>query len=334
MKFAAIGRTKTLVDSIRRAVAGGHICTLIITTTESPESAITEADFEALAQDIGATFLNTRYINQQATHEIIRASAAQVAISLNWQFLINNETLNLFPQGIINSHVGDLPRYRGNATPNWALIMGETSIPMTLHFMDDGLDTGDILLQRSMPLTAETRVRDIYDFSAHVVPKMFSEVLTALEKGALQPKPQPTDPTLALRCYPRLPQDSFIDWHQSAEEIQRLVQAVSEPFNGAYTYLGTDKLIIWRAYAEKPQTPYLAVAGHVVERRAKGEIAVATGDGFLIVQDVQLGDGQRCKAGDIIKSVRLRLGMNLADEIAALQQRITALESRFQTDDS
>lgn len=334
MKFAAIGRTKILLDSIRQAVAAGHICTLIITTPESPESIISASDFEQLAQDIGATFLNTRHINKQESHDIIRASEAQVAISLNWPFLIKADTLNLFSQGIINSHAGDLPRYRGNATPNWAILMGEKSMPITLHFMGEGLDTGDILLQRSMPIIPETRVQDIYDFSAHVVPEMFSEALTTLEKGALQPKPQPADSTLALRCYPRLPQDSFIDWNQSAEKIQRLIQAVSEPFNGAYTYLGYEKLIIWRAYAEQAQTPYLAVAGHVVERRARGEIAVATGDGFLIVQEVQLGDGQRCEAGDIIKSVRLRLGMNLADEIAALNQRITALESRFQNDDS
>jgi UDP-4-amino-4-deoxy-L-arabinose formyltransferase/UDP-glucuronic acid dehydrogenase (UDP-4-keto-hexauronic acid decarboxylating) len=330
MKFAAIGRTNILLDSIRQAVNAGHTCTLMITTSESAESAIAESDFESLAQEVGAAFLNTRRINADLAQSAIRASAASVAISINWPFLIQTETLALFPQGIINSHAGDLPRYRGNATPNWALLMGESELPITLHFMSAGLDTGAIVLQRRMMIEAATRVQDIYDFSAEVVPQMFTEALTELEAGTLQPVTQSTDPTLALRCYPRLPQDSFIDWTQSAEQIRRLVQAVSEPFNGAYTYLGYDKLIIWRAVVEHPQTPYLAMPGHVVERRTDGGIAVATGDGLLIVQEVQLGNhSARCQAGAIIKSVRTRLGMNPADEIAALQQRIAALEAQI-----
>jgi methionyl-tRNA formyltransferase len=327
VKFAAIGRTGILLESIQQAISNGHTCPLIITSSASPESEVTELDFEQLANEIKAAFLNTRKINSDESHKAIQASGAEVAISLNWAYLINRETLDLFPHGIINSHAGDLPRYRGNATPNWAILMGESNFPITLHFMAEELDAGDILAQRFITITSETHIKDIYDFSAEVVPQMFAEVLDKIENGSLNPRKQSTNPKAALRCYPRLPQDSFIDWTHSAEKIHQLVRAVSEPFNGAYTYFGHEKLIIWRAEVEIPDVPFLAVAGHVIERRNNGDIVVATGDGFLVLKEVELGEnGERRKAGDIIKSVRIRLGMNPSDEIAKLAQRIAALE--------
>jgi hypothetical protein len=81
MNFAAIGRTAILLESIRQAVAAGHVCKLIISASESPESTITAIAFEQLAQDIGAVYLNTQHLNSEATHNVIRASGAQVAIS-------------------------------------------------------------------------------------------------------------------------------------------------------------------------------------------------------------------------------------------------------------
>lgn len=330
MKFAAIGRTRILLDGIQKCIQAGHQCTLIITSVVSDEDAVMATEFEKIADQIDAKFVTTRKINTPDVHQEIINSEADVAISLNWRYIIGQETLDLFSNGIINSHAGDLPRFRGNATPNWAILTGETYLPITLHFMTAELDAGNILLQRRYWITSDTRVKDIYDFSAEVVPKMFAQVLTEIDNGTIQSMSQPEDESIALRCYPRLPQDSFIDWSASAVQIQRLINAVSEPFNGAYTYMGLQKLIIWRSVVEQPTTPYLAVAGHVIERRSNGDIVVATGDdGLLVVQDAELEGQRRGKPNQFIKSVRTRLGMNTSDEIANLHKRLSELEKRI-----
>src|SRR5690606_22857566 len=112
-------------------------------------------------------------INDPARIEQARQCGAQVAISVNWPSLIGPAMRAVFKYGVVNAHAGDLPRYRGNACPNWAILAGEERIHVTLHRMGDGIDDGPILLQRSMPLAPQTYVTDVYRFLGDAIPEMF-----------------------------------------------------------------------------------------------------------------------------------------------------------------
>jgi len=327
MKVAAIGRTEMLYNSILEVKKNGHEIVLIITCHESPEYKKSANDFKLLAKSLGVDFIQTENINSPEVISIIKRNAPDIAISINWRSIIEQEVLDCFQYGIINAHAGDLPRYRGNAVPNWAIISGENEIVLTLHLMVLDLDAGPIVLQQKILITANTLISNVYKFMQKNLPTMFAEAVNRLEKGTIIPQQQSTDPFLALRCYIRTYKDSEIDWEQPGIQLDRLVRAVSEPFWGAYTYIGTEKLVIWRAHYESSLYPFLGTSGQIAERRSGvGEVLVVTGDGFLVLEQVEINDGGRRKATEIIKNTGTRLGMDITGEIVNMTKRLEKLE--------
>lgn len=329
MRVTVLGRTRTLLSCVTRLHEAGYEIPLIGTCQEALEYGVGPRDFEELAMKIGAEFFNDSQINSPNVIKLLKDSQADVAISLNWLTMIGSEAISAFPYGILNAHAGDLPRYRGNACPNWAILQGEKEIVLTIHFMDpEVLDGGPILLKRRFSLNNKTTIGCIYEWSNSTVPEMFLEAIRGLERGNIIPIPQPEDKSQLLRCYPRIVSDSHINWSNSAEMLARLIRASSEPFNGAYTYWNGKKLTIWRAYAADFQCPSLAVPGQVLWRLPdKGEVGIAAGEGVLVLCEVQLEGKQRGKASESLRSNRIRLGMMVEEEVAELKRRITILEN-------
>lgn len=329
MRIAILGRTHLLYDSVRPLIEAGHDIACILTCGEAPEYSRSAVDFENLAAELNVPFLATDRLNDENVISWVRDKRPDIGASINWRTIIGTRFRNLFKHGIINVHLGDLPRYRGNATANWAILNGEKETMLTLHLMSNSLDAGPILLKEPIPITDETYIGDILESAAKLTPTMLIQAVDGLTDGRLTPEPQPDDPRLALRCYPRLPVDSEIDWRTPADQIARLVRGSAEPFGGTYTYLNRDKLTIWRAHAEKPRTPILGIPGQVAEvRRTNGEVAIITGDGFLVATEIELDDGGRNVASDIITSSRTRLGMDMAAEVIRLQTLLKEMNHR------
>jgi methionyl-tRNA formyltransferase len=315
MRVAILGRTHWLLDAARKLHDGGHEVVAVATARPSPEYRATENDFERFASEVGARFSVGRELESAATSE------ADVAISVNWPGLIPPEILEQFPYGVLNGHPGDLPRFRGNAAPNWAIVSGEQQVVATVHRMDTGLDTGPILVQRAFALDDSTYIADVYAFLDVALPELFAEAVDGLAAGTLVPRAQPTDPEAALRGYPRLPRDGELDWSRPAVDLARLVRACAEPFAGAYSWLGTDRVTVWRARSQPLPEPALGTPGQVASVRCDvGEVAVLTGDGLLVLEDIELG-GRRAPAPELLPSSRLRLGVDTALLLERLAQR-------------
>lgn len=331
MKIAALGRTGILYNSIWAVSEAGYDLCSIITAEAAPEYERTAEDFRRLAGELDVEFKQIDNINAPENALYVQQLEADIAISINWPTLIGSDVRNAFTHGVVNCHAGDLPQYRGNAATNWAIINDEDEIVVTLHYMDDDLDSGEILYQRPMPINKSTRIADVYDFMCEEVPEMYVQVLEKVESGEITPRAQPEDPNAALRCYPRIPEDSRIKWSESAESLDRLVRASSEPLPGAYTFHGTEKLVVWRAHAEASPMPYLGTPGQVAERRpSDGEVAVITGDGFLVLEELETEELGRVEACEAIRSHRDRLGMHTPEEITALVDRVERLERRLE----
>jgi methionyl-tRNA formyltransferase len=308
MRIAAIGRTEILYNTILKIHNSSHTLDVIVTCGAEDFYTKDEDDFRELAAKQNIDFIETTSLNTDSALKSLEGRDLDVAVSVNWKTLIRPPVFNTFEHGILNYHAGDLPRYRGNATMNWAIIEGEDEVVHTVHRMDEGLDTGLIFLQRPTPLDEETYIRDIYEDARQIVPEMFLQVADGIEAGSVSPRPQPDDPAEALRCYPRKPEDSEIDWDEPAEQIHRVVRASAEPLFGAYTHFKGEKMRVWRSHVESPPTPFLGTPGQVAERRPDhGEVAVLTLDEFLVLEEVETETHGRQQATDIITSNRDRL---------------------------
>lgn len=308
MNVAIIGRSSILYECAKLILEHGHNIPLIVTSKEAPEYAITSKDFELLATKINAKFIYTPKINEkEILDSIARLGKIDLAVSINYSGIISQEVIDHFELGILNAHGGDLPRYRGNACQAWALINKEEKIAICIHKMIGGeLDSGPILSRKYLAVNSDTRIGQIYDWMESETPELVIEAINALARNRdFVLEWQSTDPKHALRCYPRNPSDGKIDWKKTNDEVLRLINASSEPFAGAFTYLDNRKIIIWRAKIVHDDEQYLAVPGQVAKILPGGEAIVITGDRKILIQEIEC-DGKRAAPGNFIKSIRKR----------------------------
>lgn len=336
MKFIAIGRTEILLESATNLIQNGHDMQLMITCpSEQYQYSKNEKDFLDYCADKDLECIVTNDINSEEIIQKIKLLNPDIGISYNWKTLIKRETIDIFPLGILNSHSGDIPRYKGNAVRNWAIVSGEEYMGLTIHQMSEKLDDGPIVIKKNCKINEATSIKNLYDFVSENTPKLFLDAVNGLEKGTLTPVAPSDNLEDHLRCFPRLPIDSEIDWNLPAKKIEQLIRASSEPFSGAYTFLDYNKLIIWEATVFKPEYNYLATPGQVVERRiSKGEVLVSTGSDFLVIKKVSINGGKKItKPTEIIKSIRTRLGL-ITTSIYDLNLRIEKIENRLKNENN
>lgn len=300
----AIGRSRYLYDGIKHLVSKGYICKAIVTEEAYEEYDIKQRDFELLAGQINSRIFVSKSLDLQELIQIIQDNHIRAAISVNWKYTIKKTFLDLFECGILNFHLGNLPDYKGNATVNWTIINGENKIYGNVHKMDPVLDAGDVIARKAIPITEHTYIGDILKQAAIDVPYLYEE---ALQKVLKQPDAFEIKGSVqGLRCYPRLPEDSQVNWNESAENISRLVRASSEPYSGAYSYLNGEQITIWKAAVLHYPEKYLAIPGHVVGvQKDSKAVHVACGKGMLELLEIGY-QGKKMAPAELIKSIRVR----------------------------
>jgi methionyl-tRNA formyltransferase len=218
----------------------------------------------------------------------------------------------------VNVHYAPLPRYRGRATVNWAIINGESSCAISIHSLVPRLDAGGILFQQFVPIGPSDTVTDLYE-RLNAIQR--GELASAVARRLKGDDGQPQDESDATYTCTRLPDDGEIDWSATTEAADRLVRALTDPFPGAFTWLGLRRLVIRRAEPLCEPRYEGRVPGRVVRiDRSGGAIDVLTGDGVLRLHEVALDDGEEPqRAADVITSVRQTLGLSAARLVAALE---------------
>lgn len=306
MKIAIIGRTAWLYDTMVLLSEIGHDIKVIVTARAVPEYKKTEKDFEEFASKHSIPFYVSNKLDSQDI--MSRLEGLDVGISVNWVSMVQDKHINQFRLGVLNAHLGDLPRYRGNACPNWAIIQGEKEIVLSIHFMEGGsLDSGFVIVQDRYKVKDDTYIGDVYRWAGGAIPKAFVDALDILgESPDYHLKYADANSSESFRCYPRKPEDSRIDWNQSAEHIHRIIRASSEPLPGAYSFYRGDKMIVWRASVVSYYGKYLAISGQIADIRADGSVDVVTGSGVFRITDAEY-HGLRCYPSSFIKSIRSRL---------------------------
>ena len=214
--------------------------------------------------------------------------------------------LTLPPLGCINVHGSLLPKYRGAAPIQWAIINGETETGITTMLMDEGVDTGAILLQEAISITTHETSGTLAPQLAELGGKLLVETITRLKAGTLVPQPQDTSRATLAPLLKK--EDGVIDWTLPAMVLANRVRGLS-PWPGAYTTVaGSDSWRIWRALAlPGPVTtpPGVIVA---ITREA---IHVATGDGVLVVMELQPANNRRMAVSQYLAGHPIAVGLQL-----------------------
>lgn len=309
MRVAVLGRTKWLIDAADALRGRGHEIVLVATAQSERYYNCETSCFEALAKRCHAKYLGAKATFDAGARHVISASNPDVAISVNWPTVIGKDIIEKIPHGIFNAHCGDLPRYRGNACPNWAIINGENRIGLCIHLMDpEALDSGPVVARSYLAVDEGTYITDVYRWLDSTIPMLMVEAVEGVVAGRIQSVPQPEDASLALRCYPRRPEDGRIDWRSPATIVHRLIRASSKPFDGAFTTMESGaRLTVWKASLFKPESPFSAVPGQVMLRSGKN-IVIACGKGCLLIEECEVeGRGLSESTAIVARSLRQRL---------------------------
>ena len=231
--------------------------------------------------------------------DVLRGLAPDLIVVVAFGQILSKEILSLPPLGCINVHASLLPRYRGAAPMQWAIVRGEKETGVTTMFMDEGLDTGDMLLRETLPITQAMTAAELHDAMMKLGADVLEKTLFFLSEGTLKRTPQDD----ALSTYaPLLDKEvGRIDWKKSAQEIHDLVRGLNS-WPGAYTMLEGQKFKIWRTrLAEGTAEP-----GEIVSVTKQG-LLVGTGEGMLEILEVQAPSKKKMAAGDYVRGHGLQL---------------------------
>jgi len=280
----------------------------VVTQPDRPQGrgrGIAPPPVKLLANGLGLTVFQPEKVRTPHFLETFRQLAPDLVVVAAFGQILPKEIIDGPREGCINIHPSLLPKYRGAAPINWALIRGEEKTGVTIMRMDEGVDSGDILLQEETPIGAEETFGALHDRLATMGAGLLVNALAMLEAGTLQSRPQ--DHRLATSA-PRIdPEDCRIRWDADARAIVALVRGLS-PTPSAYTLLDGKKLKIFIAAAETASVS--EAPGTVAGETALG-LRVAAGNGYVVLREVQLEGKKRLAARDFLRGVRVPPGQVL-----------------------
>jgi methionyl-tRNA formyltransferase len=220
----------------------------------------------------------------------------------------------------VNVHYAPLPRYRGRASVNWAIINGESSTAISIHLIDAGLDSGNILFQEEVPIGDRDTVSDLYQHLNDIQERHLGKIVVRTVNDGWRGTPQ-NQVSASYGCG-RVPEDGEIRWTDPALNIDRLVRALTPPFPGAFTFFEGAKLSVLRS---EPLPDPFTYAGRVPGRvlrlsRAEGWVDVFAGQGILRIHEVGTTPGDVRMAAQVVNSTRASLGLSSTDILARIQR--------------
>jgi methionyl-tRNA formyltransferase len=227
-------------------------------------------------------------VNAREFIDVVKHLSPDLNLSVSYDQIIGKRLREIPSYGFINFHAGKLPYYRGRSIINWAIINGEKEIGITGHFIDEGIDTGDIIVQEVVPIAWDDTYETVLNNVIHLLPGVVSRTVELIHSGQVQPVVQRDLEGSYFSA--RKVGDEWIDWNDDSRNIYNKVRGITRPGPGAMTLLGNMEIVIWRAYYDPEWPLYLGKPGDVIGRRGTDGVIVKTGDSILLIQEVQVGD--------------------------------------------
>jgi methionyl-tRNA formyltransferase len=271
-------------------------------------------DLRPIAAAAGIPVLEATDINASYVVDSLRAMRPDVVFVIGWSQICRAEFLSVPAQGAVGFHPAALPVNRGRAVIVWTILQERAETGSTLFWLDEGVDSGDILAQDVFPVAPDETAATLYAKHLEVLAKLLSNVLPLLESGRAPRTPQ--DSGRASYCARRTAHDGLIDWRAPARETWRLVRATGRPYPGAFTHLGQRRLVVWAADLVGA-APYCGLPGQVQRVDQTGAL-VQCGDGeHLLLRSVEVDGIGIVHPVEILK-VHTKLGINWTDVVKRL----------------
>ncbi|WP_418750347.1 methionyl-tRNA formyltransferase [Frisingicoccus sp.] len=305
MRVVFMGTPDFSVPTLEKIIEAGHEVIGVVTQPDKAKGRGKNVSYPPVkekALEHGLTVYQPKRAREPEFIEQMQALAPDVMVVVAFGQILPKAILDIPKYGCVNVHASLLPRYRGAAPIQWAVIRGEAVSGVTTMQMDVGLDTGDMLLKAEVPLEADETGGSLHDKLSTLGGELLIETLKGLEAGTIQPEKQ--DDSQAGE-YARMLDKALgkIDFSMAAAEIERLIRGLS-PWPSAYTAYKGKTMKIWRAEVSEGNE---GVPGQIISVDKKG-FTVMTGDKALHVLELQMEGKKRMDAGAFLRGCHMAEG--------------------------
>ncbi len=309
MNIIFMGTPDFSVPALRALVEGGHKVTAVVTQPDKPKGrgkAVQMTPVKEAALELDIPVYQPAKVREEGFLQQLKDLNPEVIVVAAFGQILPQRLLDIPAYGCINIHASLLPKYRGAAPIQWVIIDGEKETGITTMQMNAGLDTGDMLEKRVVPIDPDETGGSLHDKLSAAGGELILSTLEKLEKGLLTPEPQTEENT----CYAKMLTKALgkMDWEKTAVELERLIRGLN-PWPSAYTGLDGKTLKIWQARVLEEE--YEGKPGCVV-RAKKDDLFVKTGKGTLAITSLQLEGKKRMDAGAFLRGYPVEEGMVLS----------------------
>ena len=306
MKVVYMGTPDFAVGALESIIKAGHEVVLVVTQPDKPkgrgkEMQMTPVKQCALAHDI-PVFQPVK-IKEKDAVDYLKTFEADIFVVAAFGQILSSEILHMPKYGCVNIHASLLPMYRGAAPIQAVIINKEKETGVTIMQMDEGLDTGDMLMKEVIPIEADETGESLHDKLSELGANMIVKALVAIEDGSITATPQGNGKT----CYASMLKKEMgcIDWNKSADDIEHLVRGLY-PWPGTYTFLNGKMMKLCKVVLS--EVPVDGKPGEIC-LVAKDCLAVNTGEGTLEIRELQPEGKKRMTVHDFLLGNRLEKGM-------------------------
>ena len=301
-----MGTPEFAVPALQRLIDEGFPIAGAVCQPDRPQGRhmrLQDPPVKKLASAHGIPVLQPEKVRAPEFETAIRALEPDMIVTAAYGRILPPNILAIPLLGCLNIHASLLPAYRGAAPIQWCLINGETQAGVTIMLMDEGMDTGDILLQRSVPVAEDMDAGQLSDMLSALGASMLPEAIAGWLDGSIRPRPQ--DAALATTIPMMSRETGKIDWQSSAQAIHNLIRGTS-PWPGAYTWCGKRRIKVHKARVCGDSALVSASAGLEPGTICLcGEvISVACGDGVLDLLEIQSDSGKRLSCQECAHNYR------------------------------
>jgi len=307
MRLAFAGTPAFAATALQALIAAGHDIAVVLTQPDRPAGRgmqLKPSAVKAVALAHGLALAQPQTLKDPAAQERLRTAAVDVMVVAAYGLILPPAVLAIPRLGCLNIHASLLPRWRGAAPIQRALLAGDVDTGITIMQMDAGLDTGAMLLKKHLPIAARDTAQTLHDKLAPLGAEAIVEALELLQQDRLAPEVQ--NGALATYAAKLSKDEAQVNWNMSATEIARAVRAYN-PYPAAFTWLRGEPLKLWAADAiAGTGAPGMVLAAE------KSGIVVACGTGALQITELQRAGGKRLAAAQFLAGTEINPGACLA----------------------
>jgi len=234
-------------------------------------------------------------VNSNEFYDLAKSYNCDLFVSMSFNQIFKNRIINLPPLKTINCHAGKLPFYRGRNILNWALINDEKEFGITVHYMDEGIDTGDIILQRTFPISDSDNYKTLLEIAYIECANILYDAIKTVQKENFTPLKQNEIHPVGFYCGVRGPGDEIMNWNSTSREIFNFIRAICEPGPKATTYKNGVEVKINKARMIENAPKYINTAGQIIGKTNEGFL-VKTNDTFIEILEVE--SEEKLRIGD------------------------------------